>query len=89
MNNGCHGSEKGQQMRQWGERYVAVDLDNPRFDKLAEVYGAKGFYVTRPQDIADTVKAAFAFDGPSVVEIPVAQYFPPRPPTPGGPKGGH
>ena len=87
LNNGCHGSEKFQQQRQWGARYVGVDLDNPRFDKLAEVYGARGFYVQRPQDIADTVKAAFAVDGPSVIEIPVAQYFPPRPPTPGGGKG--
>lgn len=88
LNNGCHGSEKFQQQRQWGARYVGVDLDNPRFDKLAEVHGARGFYVQRPQDIAETVKAAFAVDGPAVIEIPVAQYFPPRPPTPGGGKGG-
>ena len=76
MNNSCHGSEKAQQMRHWGERYIGVDLVNPRFDKLAEVYGAKGYYVERPQDIADTVKAALAANAPAVVEIPVAQEFP-------------
>ena len=53
-----------------------MDLENPRFDKLAEVYGAKGYYVERPEDVADTVREALAIDGPSVVEIPVAEYFP-------------
>jgi len=63
-----------------------VDLVNPRFDRLAEVYGARGFYVTRPDEIADTVTAALALDGPSVIEIPVAEYFPPAAPTPGSAK---
>ncbi|HYC46864.1 MAG TPA: thiamine pyrophosphate-binding protein [Burkholderiales bacterium] len=89
LNNSCHGSEKAQQMRQWKERYVGVDLENPRFDKLGEVLGARGFYVTRPDEIADAVKTAFAHDGPAVVEIPVAQHFPPRAATPGKSKGGH
>ena len=58
------------------KKYVGVDLVNPRFDKLAEVYGAKGYYVTRPQDIAETVAAALKLDVPSVIEIPVPEYFP-------------
>ncbi len=84
LNNGCHGSEKAQQQRFWDARYVGVDLDNPRFDKLAEVYGARGFYVNRPQDIGDAVIAALAIDGPTVIEIPVAQHFPLPAATPGG-----
>ena len=83
LNNSCHGSEKAQQMRQWNERYVGVDLENPRFDKLAEVLGARGYYVTKPDEIADTFKAALEVDGPTVIEIPVAQHFPKRAATPG------
>jgi len=83
LNNRCHGAEKAQQQRFYGGRYIGVDLVNPRFDKLAEVYGARGFYVERPEDIADAVQAALALDGPSVVEIPVAEYFPPAAPAPG------
>jgi acetolactate synthase-1/2/3 large subunit/sulfoacetaldehyde acetyltransferase len=83
LNNSCHGAEKAQQQRNFDARYVGVDLVNPRFDKLAEVYGARGYYVTRPQDIADTVKAALALDGPSVIEIPVAEHFPPPAAAPG------
>ncbi len=77
LNNGCHGAEKAQQQRFYDQKYIGVDLENPRFDKLAEVYGAKGYYVERPEDVADTVREALAVDGPSVVEIPVAEYFPP------------
>jgi acetolactate synthase-1/2/3 large subunit/sulfoacetaldehyde acetyltransferase len=83
LNNSCHGSEKLQQQRFWDAKYVGVDLDNPRFDKVAEAFGARGYYVTRPQDIADTVKTALAADAPAVVEIPVAQFFPQRPASPG------
>ena len=77
LNNGCHGAEKAQQQRFYDQKYIGVDLENPRFDKLAEVYGAKGYYVERPEDVADTVREALTLDGPSVVEIPVAEYFPP------------
>jgi acetolactate synthase-1/2/3 large subunit/sulfoacetaldehyde acetyltransferase len=76
LNNRCHGAEKAQQQRHFGERYIGVDLANPRFDKLAEVYGALGFYVTRPEEIADAVSAALASRRPCIVEIAVAEYFP-------------
>jgi thiamine pyrophosphate-dependent acetolactate synthase large subunit-like protein len=84
LNNNCHGAEKAQQQRFYNQRYIGVDLVNPRFDKLAEVYGAGGFYVERPEDIADVVREALTLDGPSVIEIPVAEYFPPPAPTPAG-----
>ena len=82
LNNNCHGAEKAQQQRNFNARYIGVDLVNPRFDRLAEVYGARGFYVTRPEEIADAVTAALGVDGPSVIEIPVAEYFPLPAPTP-------
>jgi acetolactate synthase-1/2/3 large subunit/sulfoacetaldehyde acetyltransferase len=88
LNNSCHGAEKAQQQRNYNERYVGVDLVNPRFDRLAEVYGARGFYVTKPDEIADAVSAALALKGPSVIEIPVAEYFPAAAKAPGG-AGGH
>jgi acetolactate synthase-1/2/3 large subunit/sulfoacetaldehyde acetyltransferase len=82
LNNSCHGAEKAQQQRFYGGRYIGVDLVNPRFDKLAEVYGARGFYVQHPDEIADAVREALRLDGPSVIEIPVAEYFPTAAPTP-------
>jgi acetolactate synthase-1/2/3 large subunit/sulfoacetaldehyde acetyltransferase len=88
LNNSCHGAEKAQQQRLFGAKYIGVDLVNPRFDKLAEVYGAVGMYVERPDQIADAVKQALAANRPAVIEIPVAEYFPPSAPTPGGASGG-
>ncbi len=88
LNNRCHGAEKAQQQRHFGARYIGVDLANPRFDKLAEVYGARGFYVTRPEDIGDAVSSALASNKPCIVEIAVAEYFPLPAKTPGG-GGGH
>jgi thiamine pyrophosphate-dependent acetolactate synthase large subunit-like protein len=82
LNNSCHGAEKAQQQRHFGGRYIGVDLVNPRFDKLAEVYGARGMYVQKPDEIADAVKTALGANGPVVIEIPVAEYFPPAAPTP-------
>ncbi|HEX2278709.1 MAG TPA: thiamine pyrophosphate-binding protein [Candidatus Tectomicrobia bacterium] len=84
LNNRCHGAEKAQQQRFFEQKYIGVDLVNPRFDKLAEVYGARGYYVERPEDIADAVREALTLNGPSVIEIPVAEYFPTAAPTPGG-----
>ncbi len=87
LNNRCHGAEKAQQQRFFNQKFIGVDLVNPRFDKLAEVYGARGYYVERPEDIADVVREALTLDGPSVIEIPVAEYFPPAAPLPGGAAG--
>jgi acetolactate synthase I/II/III large subunit len=84
LNNSCHGAEKAQQQRFYGGRYIGVDLVNPRFDKLAEVYGARGMYVRHPGEIADAVKEALTLNGPSVIEIPVAEHFPASAPTPSG-----
>jgi thiamine pyrophosphate-dependent acetolactate synthase large subunit-like protein len=82
LNNSCHGAEKAQQQRHFGGRYIGVDLVNPRFDKLAEVYGARGMYVQKPDEIADAVRTALAANAPVVIEIPVAEYFPAAAPTP-------
>lgn len=89
LNNRCHGAEKAQQQRFFGARYIGVDLQNPRLDKLAEAYGALGFYVTRPDEIGDAVSTALKSGRPCVIEIPVAEYFPSAAPAPSGTGTGH
>lgn len=82
LNNGVMGAEKAQQQKLHDERYVGVNLTNPRFDKLAEVYGAKGYYVENASDIGDAVSDALSSGIASVIEIPVQEYFPPSAPNP-------
>ena len=71
MNNDSWGSEKAYQKTLYGERYVEADITNPRFDRLAELCGARGFYAQTPEEVGETVLEALAADGPSVIEIPV------------------
>jgi acetolactate synthase-1/2/3 large subunit/sulfoacetaldehyde acetyltransferase len=82
LNNNCMGAEKAQQKRLHSERYVGVNLTNPRFDKLAEVFGAKVYYIEKANEIGDAVSDALNSGQPAVIEIPVQEYFPESAPTP-------
>ena len=71
MNNGSWGSEKAYQKLLYGERYIEADIGNPRYDKLAELCGGRGFYVERPEDVGEAMAEALALDTVSVIEIPI------------------
>jgi thiamine pyrophosphate-dependent acetolactate synthase large subunit-like protein len=71
MNNGCWGAEKAYQRDFFGERYIGADVPNPPYDKLAELYGAKGFRVERAAQIEDAVRAAIACGKPAIVDVMV------------------
>lgn len=64
-------------VRQWQEfffqkRYSATVLDsNPDFVKIAEAYGASGFRITRPEELAETLEKALYTPGPVVVDCHV------------------
>ena len=71
MNDNCWGSEKTIQKNRFDGRYWGVDIDNPRFDRYAELFGARGFYCEHPDQIADALKEAMECGSPAVVEIPI------------------
>ncbi|MCL7416503.1 MAG: biosynthetic-type acetolactate synthase large subunit [Halalkalicoccus sp.] len=51
----------------------------PAFDKLAEAFGAQGFSVHEYDEVAETIEAAVAYDGPSVIDFhidPGANVYP-------------
>ena len=48
MNNNCWGSEKAYQRAFYGGRYIGCDIGNPRYDQLARLFGAEGYYVGAP-----------------------------------------
>ena len=77
MNNNCWGSEKAYQKHFYQERYVGADIGNPRYDKYAELFGAKGYYVEHPDQIGDIMLEALHCGKPAVIEIPIdADEFP-------------
>jgi thiamine pyrophosphate-dependent acetolactate synthase large subunit-like protein len=71
MNNGCWGAEKAYQRDFFGERYIGADVPNPPYDKLAELWGARGFRVERAADLEATVAEAVACGKPAVVDVKV------------------
>ena len=71
MNNKSWGAEKAYQKDFFGKRYIGSDISSPPFDKVAELYGAKGFKVDRPSEIGDAVKAALKCNKPSVIDVAI------------------
>ena len=71
MNNKSWGAEKAYQKDFYGERYLGADIESPSFDKVAELYGAKGFKVKRVSEITDAVEAAIKSNKPSVIDVDV------------------
>jgi len=71
MNNQSWGAEKAYQKDFFGKRYIGSDISSPPFDKVAELYGAKGFKVERASEIGDAVEAALKCNKPSVVDVAI------------------
>jgi len=71
MNNKSWGAEKAYQKDFYGKRYLGADISSPRFDKLAELYGAKGFKITKISEINRTLKSALKIKKPVVIDVDV------------------
>lgn len=66
----CFNMVKVQQEKKYGVS-EAVELGSVDFVQLAESLGAKGFKVTDPAVLSDTIKRAISIDGPVVVQVMV------------------
>ena len=71
MNNQSWGAEKAYQKDFFGKRYLGADITSPSFDKVAELYGAKGFKVKKISEINEAVRAAVKSNKPAVVDVDV------------------
>ena len=79
MNNNLWGSEAAYQQALYPGREIGAHITNPRFDKLAELFGARGYFVDRAEDVGDVVLEAIGSGQPAVIEIPVDPDELPRP----------
>ena len=71
MNNKSWGAEKAYQKDFFGKRYLGADISSPQFDKVAELYGAKGFKVNKISEVNEAVKAALKCNKPVVIDVDV------------------
>ncbi len=71
MNNKSWGAEKAYQKDFFGKRYLGADIASPPFDKVAELYGAKGFKVKKLSEISKVIKQALKIKKPVVIDVDV------------------
>ncbi len=71
MNNKSWGAEKAYQKDFYGKRYLGADINSPPFDKVAELYGAKGFKVKKVSEINQAVREALKINRPVVIDVDV------------------
>ncbi|MEP7299959.1 MAG: thiamine pyrophosphate-binding protein [Caldimonas sp.] len=71
MNNGCWGAEKAYQRDFFGGRYLGADVPNPPYDRLAELWGAKGFRVERADQLESVLAEAIGWGSHAIVDVMV------------------
>ena len=71
MNNGCWGAEKAYQKDFFGKRYMGADVPNPPYDKLAELWGVKGYRASSIKEFENVFGDALSADAPVVIDVSV------------------
>ncbi|WP_371224069.1 thiamine pyrophosphate-binding protein [Roseovarius sp. 2305UL8-3] len=71
MNNGCWGAEKAYQKDFFGQRYIGADVSSPPFDKLAALYGAKGYRAETLDQMTQAIEDALTCGKPAVIDTMV------------------
>ena len=69
LRNNAYGGMKRDQMKTYGGRVIGTELFIPDLAKLAELYGAKGFAVTRKEELKPVFQQALASDEFVVVDV--------------------
>jgi len=71
MNNKSWGAEKAYQKDFYGKRYLGADITSPPFDKVAELYGARGLKIKKVSEINQAVREALKINKPVVIDVDV------------------
>jgi acetolactate synthase-1/2/3 large subunit len=69
LRNNAYGGMKRDQMKTYGGRIIGTELFIPDLPKLAELYGAKGFAVTRKEELKPVFQQTLASDEFVVVDV--------------------
>lgn len=79
IKNNVLGQIKWEQMIFLGNPEYGVELQPIDFVKVAEACGGVGFRCESPAEVRGALRAAFAADGPALVEAVVDPFEPPMP----------
>ncbi|MDA9008799.1 thiamine pyrophosphate-binding protein [Alphaproteobacteria bacterium] len=71
LDNGAWGAEKAYQQEFFGGRLLGAEIDSPAYNKVAELSGAKGYAVNRPDELASTLREALILNAPTVIHVKI------------------
>ncbi|MEX1159135.1 MAG: thiamine pyrophosphate-binding protein, partial [Thermomicrobiales bacterium] len=71
FNDSTHSAVKAAQKRSYPGRYVAVDLVNPDYVKLADAYGIQGVRAGSPEELSEALSIAKSSDMPVIIDVPI------------------
>jgi acetolactate synthase-1/2/3 large subunit len=71
FNDSTHTAVKAAQKRTYPDRYVAVDLVNPDYVKLADAYGIEGIRAESPAALTETLQRVKSSDMPVIIDVPI------------------
>jgi thiamine pyrophosphate-dependent acetolactate synthase large subunit-like protein len=69
LRNDAYGGMKRDQVEHYGGRVIGTDLFVPDLARLAELFGAKGLAITRPEEIKPVLQKALESDDFVVVDV--------------------
>ena len=71
LHNNAYGGMKRDQLHHYDGRVIGTELFVPDLARLAELYGAKGYTITRPDEVRPVLQKALASDDFVVVDVKV------------------
>jgi acetolactate synthase-1/2/3 large subunit len=71
FNDSTYTAVKMDQAMRYDRRYIAVDLENPDFLKLAAAYDIPGVRANSPDELEAAVIEASQRSGPTIIDVPI------------------
>jgi acetolactate synthase I/II/III large subunit len=71
LRNNAYGGMKRDQLHHYGGRVIGTDLFVPDLARLAELFGAKGYTITRPEEVRPILQKSLESDDFVVVDVKV------------------
>ena len=75
FNDSTYTAVKLDQAMRYDRRYIAVDLENPDFVKLAEAYGIPGVRANSPEALEAAIGEASTRNVPTIIDTPIGWTY--------------
>ncbi|MDP6178509.1 MAG: thiamine pyrophosphate-dependent enzyme [Desulfatiglandales bacterium] len=74
FNDNAFGNVRRNQKEGYDGRYIASDLQNPDFTKLADSFGVMSLRADSPEALSSALREAFKADAPALIEVQVGEF---------------